>query len=79
MRDGTPAQLLQRFSWKRLDSRRLQQELDTHRLLLLTEHYARTSTGPDVLIYAHKTTAARADGQSSVRVTCMHAHDGRYL
>ena len=43
--DRIPAQLLQRFSWKRLDNRRLQQELDTHRLLLLTEHYARYTKG----------------------------------
>ncbi|BDA51210.1 hypothetical protein COCOBI_18-0870 [Coccomyxa sp. Obi] len=40
---------LERLSWKNLlqtfDKRRLQHEIDTHRLLLLTEHYARRARG----------------------------------
>lgn len=42
-------QILEKFSWKNVlqtfDKRRLQHELDTHRLVLLTEHYARRSEG----------------------------------
>ena len=42
-------QVLEKLSWKNLlqsfDKRRLQHEIDTHRLLLLTEHYARRARG----------------------------------
>jgi hypothetical protein len=42
-------QILEKLSWKNVlqtfDKRRLQHELDTHRLVLLTEHYARRSEG----------------------------------
>ena len=67
-----PSQLLQRFSWKRLDSRRLQHELDTHRLFLLTEHHARESTGSSANIAQITTEAERLSFEVLFHM-CMHA------
>lgn len=54
IRCSLSVQISERFSWKRLlqklDKRRLQHELDTHRLFLVTEHNARRSTGVSQLL-----------------------------